>query len=175
MQQIRTLYRMPFPSFRLYLLGQRRGLSAVTIYEITKQAGIEMITIILNHHDKYAEVDMPAMYEELQLALWKLGLDRVPEKYTLQDLEATFRYQSPLVYFVLRLLEGEISLLDAVPPGTRGTVDRVDDMANVHTKWDNGRTLSAIPGVDSFRKLTAQEIQEEQQGMAVLKMEAQSL
>ena len=63
----------------------------------------------------------------------------------------------------------------AVQPGTRGTVDHVDDMANVHTKWDNGRTLSAIPGVDSFRKLTAQEIQEEQQGMVVLKMEAQPL
>ena len=73
-----------------------------------------MITIILNHHNKYAELDMPAMYEELQLALWKLGLDRVPEKYTLQDLEATFRYQSPLEYFVLRLLEGEMTLLDAV-------------------------------------------------------------
>lgn len=73
-----------------------------------------MITIILNHHNKYAEVEMPAMYEELQLALWKLGLDRVPEKYTLQDLEATFRYQSPLEYFVLRLLEGEMNLLDAV-------------------------------------------------------------
>lgn len=57
---------------------------------------------------------MPAMYEELQLALWKLGLDRVPEKYTLQDLEATFRYQSPLEYFVVRLLEGEMNLLDAV-------------------------------------------------------------
>ena len=73
-----------------------------------------MITIILNHHNKYAEVEMPAMYEELQLALWKLGLDQVPEKYTLQDLEATFRYQSPLEYFVLRLLEGEMNLLDAV-------------------------------------------------------------
>jgi len=48
-------------------------------------------------------------------------------------------------------------------------------MGNVHTKWDNGRTLSAIPGVDNFRKLTAQELQEEQQGMAVPKMEAQSL
>ena len=63
----------------------------------------------------------------------------------------------------------------AVPPGTRGTVDHVDDMGNVHTKWDNGRMLSAIPGVDNFRKLTAQELQEEQQGMAVPKMEAQSL
>lgn len=73
-----------------------------------------MITIILKHHNKHTEVDMPAMYEELQLALWKLGLDRVPEKYTLLDLGATFRYQSPLEYFVLRLLEGEMTLLDAV-------------------------------------------------------------
>lgn len=63
----------------------------------------------------------------------------------------------------------------AVSPGTRGTVDHVDDMGNVHTKWDNGRTLSTIPGVDSFRKLTAQEIQEEMQGMALNKMEEQSL
>ena len=73
-----------------------------------------MITIILEHHNKQAEIDMPAMYEELQLALWKLGLDRVPEKYTLLELNVTFRYQSPLEYFVLRLLEGRMTLLDAV-------------------------------------------------------------
>ena len=73
-----------------------------------------MITIILKHHNKHTEVNMPAMYEELQLALWKLGLDREPEKYTLIDLGATFRYQSPLEYFILRLLEGEMTLLDAV-------------------------------------------------------------
>ena len=63
----------------------------------------------------------------------------------------------------------------AVPPGTRGTVHHVDDMGNVHTKWDNGRTLSAILGVDNFRKLTAQEIQEEQLGIATPQMEEQSL
>ena len=50
-----------------------------------------------------------------------------------------------------------------VPTGTRGTVDHVDGLGSVHTKWDNGRTLAAIPGVDSFRKLTQQEIMEESQ------------
>ena len=63
----------------------------------------------------------------------------------------------------------------AVAPGTRGTVDHVDDMGSVHIKWDNGRTLAAIPGVDSFRKLTGQELQEERLGMTAPKMEGQSL
>lgn len=60
----------------------------------------------------------------------------------------------------------ELSYMDdpfAVASGTRGTVEKVDGMGNVYTKWDNGRTLSAIPGVDSFRKLTEQEVQEERQ------------
>ena len=51
----------------------------------------------------------------------------------------------------------------AVPPGTRGTVDHVDDAGQIHPKWDNGRTLAIVPEVDSFRKLTVQELQEEQQ------------
>lgn len=43
-----------------------------------------------------------------------------------------------------------------VQPGTRGTVAAVDDMGTIHMKWDNGRTLGVVPGVDQFRKLTAQ-------------------
>ena len=48
-----------------------------------------------------------------------------------------------------------------VEPGTRGTVVSVDDASTLHMKWDNGRTLGLIPGEDSFRKLTAYEIEEE--------------
>ena len=37
-----------------------------------------------------------------------------------------------------------------IPPGTKGTVRHVDDMATVHCDFDNGRRLGLIPGEDSF-------------------------
>ena len=56
-----------------------------------------------------------------------------------------------------------LKLKQEYPPGTRGTVDHVDDAGQVHPIWDNGRTLAIVPEVDSFRKLTEQELKEEQQ------------
>lgn len=50
----------------------------------------------------------------------------------------------------------------SIAPGTRGEVQGVDGAGQVLMKWDNGRTLSLLPGVDSFRKLTQQEIWQEQ-------------
>lgn len=49
-----------------------------------------------------------------------------------------------------------------VESGTRGSVRYVDDAGQVGVSWDNGRSLSLIHGVDSFRKLTQQEITQEQ-------------
>ncbi len=49
-----------------------------------------------------------------------------------------------------------------VPSGTRGTVAFVDDQSQIHMQWDNGRGLALIPGKDSFRRLTVQELAEEQ-------------
>ena len=44
----------------------------------------------------------------------------------------------------------------------RGTVKYVDDMCTLHCAFDNGRQLGLIPGEDSFRKLTEEELAEEQ-------------
>lgn len=116
-----------------------------------------MITIILEHHKKQAKIDMPAMYEELQLALWKLGLDRVPEKYTLLDLGATFRYQSPLEYFVLRLLEGEMTLLDAVSAIYSVTAPPRPIMAQVQILSSGFKSIAELQlEVDRLIKSTAQ-------------------
>ncbi len=48
-----------------------------------------------------------------------------------------------------------------IPSGTRGTVEHVDDAAQIHMHWDNGRTLAIVPGEDSFRKLTDPFLKEE--------------
>lgn len=48
-----------------------------------------------------------------------------------------------------------------VPEGTKGTVKHVDDLGQIHMEWDNGRTLAIVPGVDSFRTLTEEELREE--------------
>ena len=50
-----------------------------------------------------------------------------------------------------------------VEDNVRGTVQCVDDMGTVHCAFDNGRTLGLIPGEDSFRMLTEQELATEQE------------
>ncbi len=48
-----------------------------------------------------------------------------------------------------------------VPPGTRGKVLMVDGAGDILMKWDNGSSLSLIPGVDQFCKVPQQEIKQE--------------
>ena len=39
-----------------------------------------------------------------------------------------------------------------VESGTRGKVDFIDDAGQIHMKWENGRSLALVPGVDEFHK-----------------------
>lgn len=62
-----------------------------------------------------------------------------------------------------------ISMKDPYAPvltGTRGTVKFVDSMGTIFPEWDNGRSLGVVPGEDSFRKLTQEEIKAENQSMS---------
>lgn len=56
-----------------------------------------------------------------------------------------------------------------VPAGTRGTVKFIDSMGTLFPEWDNGRSLGVVPGEDSFRKLTQEEIKAENQSKSEVK------
>ena len=46
-----------------------------------------------------------------------------------------------------------VSMVDdpnPVPAGTEGTIVLIDDMGTLHVKWDDGRRLGLIPGIDRY-------------------------
>ena len=75
------------------------------------------------------------------------------------QVESTRSCYPPGTRIVLNSMNDPYALVES---GTRGTVRYVDDAGQIGVAWDNGRSLSLIPGVDSFRKLTQQEIAQEQ-------------
>lgn len=40
-----------------------------------------------------------------------------------------------------------------IEPGTKGTVDYVDDIGTIHMSWDTGSSLGVAYGVDKVKKL----------------------
>ena len=56
-----------------------------------------------------------------------------------------------------------------IEPGTLGTVRGVDDAGQVMMKWDNGRSLSLIPGVDCLHVVeqTQDEVMTEEPEMSM--------
>ena len=48
-----------------------------------------------------------------------------------------------------------------VPSGTKGSVMFVDDIAQIHVNWDNGSSLALNKDEDTFRKLSAEEVEGE--------------
>lgn len=50
----------------------------------------------------------------------------------------------------------------AVPSGAEGTVIGVDSIGQIMMKWDNGRSLSLVPGEDSFSIIPKREKSEQE-------------
>lgn len=59
-----------------------------------------------------------------------------------------------------------------VPAGTRETVKFVDSTGTIFPEWDNNRTIGIVPCEDSFRKLTQEEIEAENQSKSEVEDEA---
>ena len=73
-----------------------------------------MIQLKINNMDHKAILTVPADYERVILALWTIGLDRDPEKYTHRQLDAEFTYTTEEESQMVRLIDPRSSLMNAL-------------------------------------------------------------
>ena len=73
-----------------------------------------MIQLKINNMDHKALLTVPTDYERVILALWTIGLDRDPEKYTLRQLDAEFTYTTEEESQMVRLIDPRSSLMNAL-------------------------------------------------------------
>ena len=137
---------------------------------ITQKDGTPFLNTFGIYIDKIADMEYR---EELLKVL--TPMQREIEKENIQDRKGDFSMNE-----WERLHRQAERYKEAYPPGTRvlllhmgddprpvednmrGTVRFVDDIGTVHCAFDNGRSLGLCPGEDSFRKLTQEELAEEQ-------------
>ena len=73
-----------------------------------------MIQLKISHLDHSAKLTFPAKYERVALALWTIGLDRDPEKYTLRRLGAEFTSTTEEEANMVRLIDPGNTLMQAL-------------------------------------------------------------
>ena len=73
-----------------------------------------MIQLKIKHLGHSAKLTFPAKYERVALALWTIGLDRDPEKYTLRRLGAEFTSTTEEESHMVRLIDPGNTLMQAL-------------------------------------------------------------
>lgn len=73
-----------------------------------------MIQLKISHLDHSAKLTFPAKYERVVLALWSIGLDHDPEKYTLRRLGAEFTSTTEEESQMIRLIDPGNTLMQAL-------------------------------------------------------------
>ena len=73
-----------------------------------------MIQLKISHLDHSAKLTFPAKYERVVLALWSIGLDHDPEKYTLRRLGAEFTSTTEEESHMVQLIDPGNTLMQAL-------------------------------------------------------------
>ena len=109
---------------------------------------------------------------KLDITVYPENMERVIEVSDLDDIILTIQKQSkPIKHTqqeIQQIKEKYVAgtkielikmydLLAPVEAGTKGIVERVDDIGNLSIDWENGRTLSLVVGVDEFKVLENRE------------------
>jgi len=89
--------------------------------------------------EKYKKFNMRKMQKESKNNMNELKLKMIRNRYVAGTVVELMEMNDP----------------QAPPIGTRGKVIAVDDAGQILVNWDNGSTLSLIPGVDLYKVVSA--------------------
>ena len=73
-----------------------------------------MIRLTMTRLNNTVDLELPTEYEHVLVSLWRLGLSRDPSRYSLSDLNAVFRYDTPEEHQMIRLIDSNSTLMDAL-------------------------------------------------------------
>ena len=73
-----------------------------------------MIRLTMTRLNNTVDLELPTEYEHVLVSLWRLGLSRDPSRYSLSDLNAVFRYDTPEEHQMIRLIDSNSTLMDAM-------------------------------------------------------------
>ena len=102
-----------------------------------------MIQLKIRHMDHKAILTVPTEYERVTLALWTLGLDRDPEKYTLRQLGAEFTFITEEESHMVQLIDHRSSLMNALCLLSEMVYPPYPVAERVHKKMAAGEYASA--------------------------------
>lgn len=118
--------------------------------------------------DIYKTVFIKELDGKLDITVYPERMERVIEVSKLDDLILTIQKQRKLIKHsqeeVEQIKEQYVAgtkielikmydLLAPVETGTKGIVEKVDDRGTLYVKWENGRTLHLLVGLDEFKIL----------------------
>ena len=116
--------------------------------------------------DIYKMVFIKEVEGKLKITVYPEKLERVIEVLALDDIILTIQKQSKPVKHtekeVQEIKEKYVAgtkielikmydLLAPVEAGTKGIIDHIDGIGKLYIKWENGRTLPLIIGIDEFK------------------------
>lgn len=62
------------------------------------------------------------------------------------DIDYLKKKYKPGMFVVLDYMDDK----QAPPKGTKGEIHHIDDIGQIHVKWDNGSGLALVPEIDEF-------------------------
>jgi hypothetical protein len=140
---------------------------------------LEYLTDINDEKDIYKTIKIEEFEDKLKLTIYPEKFEKIISVEEIEDIILILKKQSKkeehtqeeIKYIKEKYKIGaKIELIkmydfQAPPTGTKGLIEKVDDIGTLHVNWENGSTLGLVVGTDKFKVLEEKSDKESESAM----------